>query len=260
MNKYIQAIIESEKPVFFVSPHLDDAIFSCGALIKTLAEHTKVHVINVFTKSYPTLHTLSAKAYLKQCAYTDSQKLFADRVQEDAAVLSSVGVTATNLDFVDALWRQKSVHPILAPLHKLLPELIHVYPTYRFHMNSGKISKHDTQTLSALIARLRALVPTDAIVFAPAAIGNHIDHVLVRRACEAAFPNFIYWTDFPYTTRTGQTASTLIGKGHSFECRTHLDDKLTLMNGYHTQVFAIKEFKAKNIVVEPEQYVIRSSV
>ncbi len=259
MNKYIRAILESEKPVFFISPHLDDAVFSCGALMKTLAGRAPIHVITVFTEAHNDHNTLSASAFLKQCAYTDAHNLFQDRRAEDLEVLTSLGAHAIHLDYIDALWRRKKLNSkLFAPVTRTIPELIHYYPTYRMHILSGKIAKGDRDTLQLLTSQLQDIVPTDAIVFAPAAIGNHVDHVMVRRACEAAFPNFIYWTDFPYMSRTGRTIETTVPHGIPFECRSNLDVKLGIMNGYRTQVFAIKEFRSNHLELGPERYSIRS--
>jgi hypothetical protein len=34
----------------FLSPHLDDAVLSCGALMRSLAPRSEIHVVTVFTE------------------------------------------------------------------------------------------------------------------------------------------------------------------------------------------------------------------
>ena len=64
MDKIISAL--EGKKVFFVSPHLDDAVFSAGNLLLTLAEKTEIMVINVFTQADTKPYTYSAKKYLSR--------------------------------------------------------------------------------------------------------------------------------------------------------------------------------------------------
>ena len=96
-----------KSPCFFISPHLDDAVFSAGGLMIFLAKKNPVTVVNVFTEAGDLPYTLSAKKYLSVCEVDDARKLFEQRRNEDQKVLEKVGVKVVNLGFVDALWRKK---------------------------------------------------------------------------------------------------------------------------------------------------------
>lgn len=196
-NSLIDRIITRKKKCYFISPHLDDAVLSAGALIAYLAEYTDVTVVNVFTKAGVPPYTLSAKQYLKICGFEDAEKLFSLRKKEDMQMLSNLGVRTLYLDLIDALWRRKK-HPgfLQKMFEERVPEVSHVYPTYRFNITSGKISVYDT-TYAYLKKKLQN-IDIKSIIFCPAAIDNHVDHVIVRNICRELFPNIIYWSDFPY--------------------------------------------------------------
>lgn len=60
-------------------------------------------------------------------------------------------------------------------------------------------------TIDELVAAIAEHVPDDAVVFAPAAIKSHADHVLVRRAALAlpAARDVGLYAELPYATRFG---------------------------------------------------------
>lgn len=191
------------KTALFLSPHLDDAAFSAGAMMQKLKQQgMRVRVINVCSSGGVTPETLSARAFLRQIHEPSATILYAKRRSEDAAAIASIGVEAVNLDFVEALWR-KLPDPSLwrRILGSILPEFLHVYPTYKFHVASGKIASADEVMIQAVAARLRGLIDPETIVFCPLGIGGHIDHVVTRHACEKLGVPLVYWADIPYVVR-----------------------------------------------------------
>lgn len=74
--------------------------------------------------------------------------------------------------------------------------------------------------LSAWIAQ--GLHPADALV-SPLALGNHVDHNLVRAAAEAAAVErgcrLLYYPDYPYAVRGGWQVSDRTGPGWRAVCR-----------------------------------------
>lgn len=206
MNDLIKKIIVGNKRrLYFVSPHLDDAILSCGSLIHKLVNDFSVTVINVFTEISPPPFTLSAKAFMKQCNRYDAHEFFKERRQEDCNVLNSLGVEVKNLGFIDAQWRKKEkLNFIQKKLSFLLPEVMHVYPVYRWHIVNGKISNLDTKMISDIKARILDIVGNDKnyLIFCPIAIGGNVDHRIVRNCCLDIFnKNTVLWSDFPYNIK-----------------------------------------------------------
>jgi LmbE family N-acetylglucosaminyl deacetylase len=206
MKDLINKIIANKINLYFISPHLDDAMLSCGDLIIQLADKTNVSVINVFTEISAPPFTLSARTFLKQCKRTDAEKLFQERREEDKKVFESIGVTVKNLGFVDAQWRKKErLNFIQKKLAFILPEIIHIYPVYRWHIINGKISDLDRGMMNNIKIDILDIVSKDknCLVFCPVAVGGNVDHRIVRDCCLDIFDkNLILWSDFPYDSKS----------------------------------------------------------
>lgn len=236
IDSLIETIIKEKKTCYFISPHFDDAVFSAGSLISYLSTKTKVAVVNVFTKSGEKPYTLSAKVYLKQCSYSDANELFINRETEDALVLNRLGGKVINLGFVDALWRRKPPAGILSQTFRNIAELQVIYPTYRFHILKGKVAKQDDETIVQIQKKLSETIdPATSVIFCPFGIGNHIDHVITRIACEKQFPQVIYWSDFPYNLHTKVD----IHSFDTFQFDRNLNEKKELIQGYVSQYDAM---------------------
>lgn len=197
------------KMAVFFSPHLDDAVFSAGGLMDQLSRHMSIAVINVFTSGGDGRSTLSAKQFLKQSAAPSASELFTMRLREDEESLSLLNAHVVNLHYTDALWRKKerTLFP-LSLASTMLPEAESLYPTYRFHIIKGRVHQQDKQLIGELARRFRNIVPDPTTVapFSPIGMGTHVDHIVVREACRAAFGrNLYYWLDFPYFDRKGAT-------------------------------------------------------
>lgn len=197
-----EEIINRKIKVFFISPHLDDAIFSAGGLIAHLAKKVPLTVVNVFTSSGNGISTLSAAKYLRQCQTRDPKRLFEIRLKEDRTVFSKLDAKVVNLGLTDALWRKKKRLGIVrSVLSRILPEFGALYPTYRFHI-LGKINKEDGILQTKIRQRLKSIIQKEKdnfLVFCPLGFGSHVDHLIVRDICTNLFKdNLIYWSDSPY--------------------------------------------------------------
>ena len=84
--------IQRQVPLVVLSPHLDDAVLSCGALMMHAASATTVTVATIFTEAGGVPHTLSARRYLHQVGVTDARALYQQRRAEDDEALASIGV------------------------------------------------------------------------------------------------------------------------------------------------------------------------
>jgi LmbE family N-acetylglucosaminyl deacetylase len=150
-------------PILLLSPHLDDAVFSCWHV---LGSSRDVTLVNIFTAIPPEGTTLSSWDCMTGA--DDPSGRMRARLEEDEAALALAGRRAEQLDFMDDQYRD-------AP-----PE--------------------------DLLAAVRARVPHDAEVYAPAAIGGHPDHELVRDvgiALAATGTTVAFYADLPYATEFG---------------------------------------------------------
>lgn len=199
-----KTIIKEKRNCYFISPHLDDAVFStCNLMINLINKGINVTVVNVFTQPSPPPYTISVKKFLSVCGYKDSDLLFKARILEDAEVMKRLGAKVINLNFVDALWRRKGVKGILKTTSKIIPELDYVYPIYRISIAFGIISKNDNGIYSQISEKFEEITKSSNaknIIFCPVAVGKHVDHLIVRDVCNKKYDQnkIVYWSDYPY--------------------------------------------------------------
>lgn len=199
------------KQAVFVSPHLDDAVFSAGAMMLLLKSMGyAITVLNVCSEGGDLPQTLSASAYMKQVGYESSKALYEERRNEDRQALEKMGVKSVMLGNVEALWRKPmQVSKLTSFLARFLPEFAHVYPTYKFHIASGKIRSGDRRFVQAVTEQIADHVSKDTLLFAPLGIGGHVDHIVARTAAQGVGVPVIYWADIPYIVRPHATPSRL---------------------------------------------------
>jgi LmbE family N-acetylglucosaminyl deacetylase len=199
MKALINKIITQKIPCYFISPHPDDAVFSCGGLISFLADKTQTRVISVFTGGSLPPYTLSARKHICQSGSSDAIQLSARRIAEDQKAIQTLGSTMINLSYPDALFRVRNNQGSLQKyLGGIIPEIVHLYPTYRWHILNSHLHPQDKQIISQISGQLKKLVPSGAIVFCPLAVGNHVDHLVVRESCLSLRRETVFWMDFPY--------------------------------------------------------------
>ncbi len=255
-DQTIQKIIAGRIPCYFISPHPDDAALSAGGLITYLAHHTHVEVVTVFTNASRRPYTLSAKTLLNQCGYSDADTFFNDRRIEDTNACAIVGIKPRHLGYVDALWRKIYSPNILRRiLSYILPEFLHIYPTYRLHIIRGEVSSHDAELSNTLGKELRKIIDTgkEYMLFCPLAVRSHVDHELVRDVCLKNFDNVLMWQDVPYNTRnyTCPDEMDMIGS-EAFQWGSEKDTKKQMIEAYTSQRKAM--FPDGNIPLVPEVY------
>ncbi|WP_426403055.1 PIG-L deacetylase family protein [Streptomyces sp. R-07] len=258
LTAFVRTVLGSDVPILVLSPHLDDAVLSCGALLGWAGRRAPVTVATLFTEAAPPPYTRSARQYLKRTRAGDAEELFADRREEDRRVLELLGVDWRHVGLVDGLFRRlPRVRPGTERLARLLPELAHVYPTYRLHLARGRVAAHDAETLRDAGETIDALLParSGGLVLAPLGVGGHADHVLVRTAAERSGRRVVYYSDFPYD-QTAAADTEFTGR-HRLVARAwerDLDRKAELIRGYRTQAEAL--FPGGRIPRAPEVYLL----
>ena len=183
--------------VVAISPHLDDAVLSCGALLAQLAGQHRVTVATVFTAAAPRPWSLPARKQLRALGGVDAEDFFAQRRAEDAEVLAGLGAAAVHLGFRDALFRRGRRGP--------------AYPVFRFDAARGRVASCDAGLAAEVSAEASARGGAIArageggVIFAPLGIGRHVDHLITRQAAgQLGGPaRIVYYSDFPYSQRAG---------------------------------------------------------
>lgn len=196
-------IADNRAHCFFVSPHLDDAVYSAGSLISFLAERTPVTVITLFTKPTQPPYTKPAESWVRSSGHSDAEEHFRLRKIEDANACSAIGAKPIHYDYVDAAWRRKTFTPaILNRFLRHMPSRDHLYPG-KVKGEDIILGQEDTKLVKQAQVTLKEAVSENNpfVVFGPTAVGGHIDHRLTREIVNGTFESAIYWVDFPYSQR-----------------------------------------------------------
>jgi LmbE family N-acetylglucosaminyl deacetylase len=115
-----------------VSPHLDDAVFSCG---DWLAGHPRALVATVFAGVPDGITQLTP--WDAACGFTDAQQAVAARRAEDSAALAALSASALWLDFLDSQYLDSPSHGALREaldgvLERAAPGTV-LFPAGLFH-------------------------------------------------------------------------------------------------------------------------------
>jgi LmbE family N-acetylglucosaminyl deacetylase len=170
--------------ILALSPHLDDAAFSAGgALAAWVDDGWTVTIATLFTGNVAQPRGFALACQLDKGIPPETDYM-ALRRAEDARACARLGARAEHL-------------PLLEAPHRGYPDAAALFQPCRPDDDVA------AALVSAITALLRAHKPQE--VWAPRALGGHVDHVLVhraaRRAAEAAHIPVRWWTDWPYADR-----------------------------------------------------------
>ncbi len=167
----------------YLSPHLDDAVFSCGGRIQVeTGRGLRVLVATVATADAPDRPSRLARLFHRRSGL--GADATARRREEDRRATARLGAEALHLGLADAVYRrrpgsQKPLYPNLAAI-------------------LGRPRAGDP--LARLLAERLSELPDCGQLLVPLAIGGHVDHRITRAVAEALRPRrpCCYWEDFPY--------------------------------------------------------------
>ena len=173
-----------------LSPHLDDAAFSCGGTLASLAASGwRVVVATLFTASVPDPQGFALACQLDK-GLDAAVDYMALRRREDREAMRCLGAEdPVHLAFPEAPHRGYGSAPALF----------------------GPLRPDDTVG-DALTDAVRDLIHVQRpdLLLMPQAIGGHVDHVQLvhaaERALEPAMP-VLQWFDFPYAVRDPSPAA-----------------------------------------------------
>jgi LmbE family N-acetylglucosaminyl deacetylase len=154
--------------VLFVSPHLDDAVFSCAArILREVDGGTDVTVATVFSHARPR---------------SPMRREYVARQEEDRIALGLLGAKPLWLGLLDA--------PCRSPFYNSFRRIV---------LETAPGDGEFVQVVRTRIARLVEDLSPDAIHL-PLGVGTHIDHRLVFAACSPLTANrqCYFYEDQPY--------------------------------------------------------------
>ena len=168
--------------ILVLSPHLDDAAFSVGPLIAEFSGRAKIVVATVFTKTASKLTDFALSCQLDKGLPAEVDYM-AIRRKEDMEWSKRIGADALHGTFAEAPNRgYRNVEELFGPL-----------------LEADKLE----DVLREWFADITNYLKPRAIL-CPIGVGNHVDHVWVRKVAEASFygefPLF-FFKDQPYSSK-----------------------------------------------------------
>lgn len=251
-------IINNYDNFIFISPHYDDAVLSCSLLLEILQSvRKKTLVITVFTQASELPFTQQAQKFLKASGYNNANKLFSDRSKEDVVAMSYLGSKFIHLNFIDATWRKSKLFfkfPLIRPLLKYFPSLIHVYPDDKKQF-SGQVSNKDISLLKHIHKKVRTIirsVDNKILLFAPLGVGGHADHIIIRELAGKLKIPTIFWEDYPYNTFTNRLED-FFSEQNQYKLHFEIEKK-AMIKKYK----AIRMYKSQVPVLFPDNKISRT--
>jgi LmbE family N-acetylglucosaminyl deacetylase len=179
----------------YLSPHLDDAVLSCGGIIwKQVQTGNTVEVWTIFAGDPPpgALTPLAEELHARWQTGTGAP---ASRRQEDITACGLLGASHRHFDLPDCIYRRlpESGAPVILRNEDLF----------------SPIQPGET-ALVGKIAALLAEIPPTARLVCPLSLGGHVDHRLVRAAAEQLPRTLWFYADFPYSARHPEELDSLL--------------------------------------------------
>ena len=195
----------------YLSPHLDDAVLSCGGQIAQLVHARQVvRVVTVFAGDTPSTSDALGKCVAPSAFVQELHTRWglgdnppAARRAEDRAALGILGARATHLPFPDCVYRLGRMG---APLYPARDAIF------------GTVAKVEMLLIDEVVRALKRLrVPHDARVILPLTAGHHVDHQIVRAAGEqwckiqdaGRSVQIAYYEDYPYAEQPDEVTAAL---------------------------------------------------
>jgi len=187
------------QPVF-LSPHLDDAVLSCAGSIFCQAQIGRLPLIVTVFAGTPDYSQVSSFARLQHAYWGNPSDPMELRCREDLAAARRLGAAARHLPFLDAVYRSDAFGRPLYPSEEAI---------------FGSPAEEDWALVARVASYLQELIgfarPTP--LYVPLALGNHVDHQIVRAAAERlaghGLASLVYYEEMPYAARSEQSSEHL---------------------------------------------------
>ena len=180
----------------YLSPHLDDAVLSCGGLIWEQIQKGDAVEVWTLCAGFPPLAPLSPVAQALHDRWqtpTDRQGPVLARRAEDVNACQRLGAAYRHFDIPDCVYRRlPSGEPVVIEDQGMF----------------APIHPGEAHLVDQVYQLLKADLPARARLVCPMTIGGHMDHLIVRAAAEQLGRQLLYYADFPYVALHPQELAT----------------------------------------------------
>ena len=169
----------------YLSPHLDDAVLSCGGLIwEQVQAGDSVSIWTICAGNLPEGQLSDFAISLHRRWETGHQALIVRR-EEDKAACALLGAGFLHHDLPDCIYRRS------------LKDDAFLYASEEAIF--GALHPDEVALVSEMGRWLSASLPEQARIVCPLAIGGHVDHRLTYLAAGQVDRPFWYYADYPYS-------------------------------------------------------------
>jgi hypothetical protein len=172
----------------YLSPHLDDAVFSCGGLIAHQTAAGESVVVLTVCAGDPPPGELTAFAKELHARWGSKESPCGVRRVEDVEACASLSAGVIHLEIPDAIYRRN------ADGRALYPDETAIF---------AAPSESESELIVHLQEELADRIPTEAVLYCPLGYGGHVDHRLTRLAAEGLNRGLWYYKDLPYAACGG---------------------------------------------------------
>jgi hypothetical protein len=171
--------------IVYLSPHLDDAVLSCGAVIweQVHQERKQVEVWTIFAGD-PPVGEMTPFALSLHERWQTAEGAPETRRREDTLACQRLGCQPVHLGFPDCIYRFNPADGL--PRISRNEELFIFDP----ERDGGMVDKVGESLRKRLVKGTQLVVPLG--------VGDHIDHWITRLAAERLDWPLWYYADFPY--------------------------------------------------------------
>lgn len=167
----------------FLSPHLDDIVFSCGGLVWDLTRaghHVEIWTICAGDPPQGDLSPFAQELHQNWGLGLNAVQI---RRTEDQMACQIIGATPKYLSYLDCIYRKSSLGDFLYTTEEDI---------------FGGLDPQEADLIQRLSDQFKEELPGDARVVAPLGIGNHVDHELTRKAVNRLQIPVAFYADYPY--------------------------------------------------------------
>ena len=169
----------------FLSPHLDDAVYSCGGLISYLSEKgIDVEIWTVFSEQADDERVIPPYALTLHTRWQAGDHPYIARKAEDTLACRLVGARQVHFGYLDCIYRRinGTDEVVIASDEELF----------------GSIKPGELTLVDLIAENLISRLGEPSIWVCPLGMGGHVDHRIVRLAAQKARKLLLFYTDLPY--------------------------------------------------------------
>jgi LmbE family N-acetylglucosaminyl deacetylase len=208
----------------YISPHLDDAVLSCGGVIYQQTSRGDEIVVVTVCGGVP--HGDMSSEFIRelQKRWGTGESAVEHRRAEDRRACAMLGARTLHLPIPDAIYRTSEDGKYFYDSEGAI---------------FGEIHPEEIRLIDQVARMIAKECEGASRIYAPMGYGGHVDHRLTRKAVDRLGRSVWFYRDYPYVIREGKIPSDLsVPTGEEILARLS-DDEIVLW------AEAVKEYRSQ---------------